>query len=113
MGRGVEQPVARHDAVFANAAGPAIPQDFTRFKVDEFGPPPAAEDITVGGFIVIASMMMPRIFRFDVHEHLTGRQIALRCKVGTPRRPSLRRKRLETADPKRSAGNEHVANLNQ
>ncbi len=58
MGRGVEQAVARHDAVLADASHPTVPQDVTRPEVDELGSPPATDDVAVGGLVLPATMMV-------------------------------------------------------
>jgi hypothetical protein len=110
---GVEQPIARHDAILADTSGPAMPQDIARLEVDELGPSPAHEDIPVGGFVKIASMVVFRILGFDVHQHFTGGQVTLRRKVRAPRRPSLCWKWLEPAQPERAAGNEQVPNIDE
>ena len=87
-----------------------MPQDITRLEVDELGPSPAHEDIAVGGLVEIASMMVPRVLGFDVHQHFTSGQIALRREVRAPRRSPLFWKWLETTHPERPAGNKQIPN---
>jgi hypothetical protein len=61
-----------------------MPQDITAFKVDELDASPAAKNVTVGGLVLPASVMVSWILGLNVHYHLACGQVTLRCEIRAP-----------------------------
>jgi hypothetical protein len=61
-----------------------MPKNIAALEIDELGTSPASEDIAVGGLVRVASMMVTRVLRLDVHKYFAGNKIPLSRKVWAP-----------------------------
>ena len=106
VGRGVDQPVARHHAVLARAPNPVVAIALARGQVDQFGSVAAQNEIFLGRLVSVAAVV-----RHDDAEELlvigpsaldpAGQQIACGRDARLASRDQITR-------PDQSVGHEHV-----